>query len=216
LKDRDNVTIEEQHGAAPGATDCAGQPLQAISPHGLKRRRFAKAGLGASGVIMTLVSQPGMATEQLMCTTASAAGSFTPTSHQHARVACDGRSPGYWKNHANQWMGAYTSTNAKFGAVFKSSGFGAQLAPLTLLEVLDPPLITQASGFVDKDNVGKHIVAALLNARSGRVPQLPEAKVFEIWYEYTRTGHYSPRPNTYWNGAQIVDYLKSTMDRSTG
>lgn len=208
------MAIDEQHDPASGTTECAGEP-QAISQRGLARRRFSKAGLGASGVILTLVSQPGMATEQLMCTTASAAVSNMPNSHQHAQVACNGRSPGYWKNHKSQWYGANINPAAKFGDIFKAHGLGAQLAPLTMLEVLDPPKIYKMhGGDLDKDNVARHIIAALLNARSGRVAQLPESKVYEIWNEYSRSGFYSPRPKTDWNGEQIVEYLTSTMHTS--
>jgi hypothetical protein len=202
------VANEEQDELEPGSSDMADQPQQGISPKGAARRRFGKAGLGASGVILTLTSQPGMATTKLMCTSASAYGSFTPASHQNARVACDGRSPGYWKNWPLQWYGAYTSPNAKFGAVFKCLGTTGPLAPMTLLQVLGPP--KEYKG-LDNNNVAMHIVAALLNARSGRVPQLPESKVSEIWNEYARTRYYSPRKNTTWDGKQIVDYLKSTM-----
>lgn len=199
---------EEQHELQTGAADCAGEPAQGLSPTGAARRRLGKAGLGASGVILTLTSQPGMATTRLMCTSASAYGSFTPASHAHAQVACDGRSPGYWKNWKGQWYGAYTSPNAQFGAVFNCMGATAGLAPMTLFQVLSPP--KQYKG-LDSNNVAMHIVAALLNARSGRVPQLPESKVFEIWNEYSRTRFYSPRKDIIWNGALIVDYLKSTM-----
>lgn len=199
---------EDQHEQDAGAPDGAAQLPPGISPHGAARRRFARAGLGASGVILTLASQPGMATEKLMCTSASAFGYFTPASHQQARVACDGRSPDYWKTWTGQWHGAYTSPNAKFGEVFKCFGNTAPLAGMTLLQVLGPPGEYEGR---DKHIVGMHIVAALLNARCGRVPQLPETKVFEIWNEYSRTQHYCPREKTLWNGAQIVDYLKSTM-----
>lgn len=199
---------EEQHELQAGPSDNAGQPPEGLSPTGAARRRLGKAGLGASGVILTLTSQPGMATTKLMCTSASAYGSFKPVSHKHASIPCDGRSPGYWKNWPRQWYGAYTSPNAKFGAVFKCLGTTAPMAPMTLLEVLGPP--NQYKG-LDSNNVGMHIVAALLNARSGRVTQLPEWKVLEIWTEYARTRYYSPRKDTSWDGAQIVDYLKSTM-----
>lgn len=204
---------EDQHELAQGATPSAGQLPPGISRQGAARRRFAKAGLGASGVILTMTSQPGMATE-MTCSGASAFGYLTPASHTHAKTACDGRSPGYWKNWPNQWQGAYTSSAAKFGDTFNCFGISSTLPQMTLLETLDPPKEFKKGGVdPDPDNVARHIIAALLNARSGRVPQLPETKVFEIWNDYARTGHYSPRPDTDWDGAMIVIYLQSTMDK---
>jgi hypothetical protein len=201
------VANEDQHELDPGATDMTGQLPQGISPRGAARRRFGKAGLGASGVILTLASQPGMATEKLMCTTVSAYGSFTPSSHQLARVACNGLTPAEWTKWLRQWRGAY-SPRAKCGHVFRCVGKAGALAPRTLLEVLDLPAEYKE---LDRDNVAMYLVAALLNATTNRVPQLPKSTVLEIWEEYARTEHYSPRKNIYWDGQQIVEYLKSTM-----
>lgn len=202
------MSNQDQHQGEPGAADDVGQPR--ISPRGAARRRFAKAGLGASGVILTLASQPGMAADKLMCTSASAFGYLTPASHKHpAASACDGLSPGYWKNHTEMWVNEY-SPQAKFGAVFTCYGFTADLAPVPLVEVLGPSKEWKDK-FVDQHNVAMHIVAALLNAVSGRVPQLPKQKVFELWDIYARDQQYSPRPNVYWNGGKIVEYLTSTM-----
>lgn len=209
------MSNQDHHDRAPEAANVAG-----MGAKGAARRRFAKAGLGATGVILTLASKPGMAS--VTCTSASGFASG-PHASQSPGVICEGRSPGYWKNWPDEWRNAYTSPAAKFGDVFTATR-NPELAALTLMEVLQPPKQEEPKGGkkgggngggpvidVDPDNVARHIIAALLNARSQKVPPLSEAKVFEIWNEYTVTKTYSPRPGTDWNGASIVFYLKTTM-----
>jgi hypothetical protein len=196
------VANQDQHDRAPHAAS-----TDSIGARGAARRRFARAGLGATGVILTLASKPGMAATG--CSSASGFESGPSASHSPSST-CEGRSPGFWKNKKGEWLGAYTSPNAKFGDVF--TGASPALAGLTLLEVLDPPKEVKKGGVdVDPDNVARHLIASLLNARSQRVTQLPEREVFEIWKQYAATRTYSPRPGVIWNGYDIVVYLKSNM-----
>lgn len=84
------------------------------SAHGLMdereraRRRFMRTGLGAAGVLMTLASQPGMATD--MCATPSGTLSGGLQSHHGNAYACAGQSPGYWKNHRGWPAGCQPAT----------------------------------------------------------------------------------------------------------
>lgn len=186
-----------------GVSDGASQP-HAISPQGAARRRFAKVGLGASGVIMTLVSQPGMAAN--VCTPPSGFLSGAWAS-QNPNSVCFGRSPGYWKEHPELW--AATLGEVKFSRTFTLSSHTAALSPYTLFEVVDS---TKVPNDADKHNVAMHIVAAFLNARYDKVSVLPEARVREIWNEYSSTGFYTPNAGAAkWDGEAIVKYLKSTM-----
>lgn len=222
MKDQ-HVANQDHHDRAPEAAAAAG-----IGAKGAARRRFAKAGLGATGVILTLASKPGMAS--VSCTSASGFASG-PASSNSPSSLCEGRSPGYWKNWPEEWASANINSAAKFSDVFGASTSPA-LAGMTLMEVLDPngnngkdkddkgskggkggseaPSTIEVKD-VDPDNVARHIIAALLNARSRRVPQLPESEVLEIWRQYVATRSYAPRPGVIWNGPDIVFYLKSTM-----
>jgi hypothetical protein len=202
------VANEDQHELEPGATDSARQLAPGIGPQGAARRRFAKAGLGASGVIMTLVSQPGMATN--VCRPPSGFLSGTWASHNPKAGTCAGRSPDYWKNHKDQWKRqCRTDGSTLFRSIFSCAGRASGLQPYMLFDVVDP---TKVANGADKDNVGMHIVAALLNARSNKVSVLPETRVREIWDEYASTGYYTPSAGEKkWNGAEIVRYLTSTM-----
>jgi hypothetical protein len=201
------VANEDQHDLEPGAPDSAEELRPGISAQGAARRRFAKAGLGASGVIMTLASQPGMATN--VCRPPSGFLSGTWASN-HPTNTCFGRSPGYWKNHHDQWKtSCRTDGTTLFRSLFSCTGPGSRLQAYKLFDIVDP---TKVANGADRNNVAMHIVAALLNARANKVSVLPEERVREIWSEYVRTSYYTPSAGAKkWNGAEIVTYLKSTM-----
>lgn len=177
-----------------------------MSAKGAARRRFAKAGAGASaGAILTLASQPAMAT--LVCTSPSGAMSGNLSKHNHS-VACAGRSPGYWKTHHSEWKGAGTNGTSLYKLTFNTTWRCSQLNAYTCFDIVDPRKVTNGH---DPDNVAMHIMATLLNVRSNRIGFLKENQVLAIWNSYASTGVYKPTPNTSWNGWQIVNYLKSTM-----
>lgn len=199
------VAKQEQHEQATDAP--AAQGNAAISARGAARRRFAKAGMGASGVLLTLASQPGMAAT--VCTTPSGFLSGTWASHA-PNNPCLGVSPGYWKNHHDEWKGsAGTDGTARFSFVFPTTLRTSALKAYTLFEVVDPTVVVNGS---DPDNVAMHIVASLLNVRSGRISVMNEERVREIWREYASTGYFTPSAGAKkWNGYEITEYLKSTM-----
>lgn len=121
--------------------------------------------------------------------------------------------PGYWKqtHHFDQWPTPYVPvTNPSLGtaeSLFHHVGFGgSRFASMTLLQVLSEG--GNAGGFVA---LGRHIVAALLNAASGKTPVLSVSMVLNIWNEYVANGHYEPTAGVRWNEEQIVSYPKSTM-----
>lgn len=195
----------EQFGPAGRAPAAAAEPGAGITAKGAQRRRFAKAGAGASaGVLLTLASQPAMAT---VCTSPSGTMSGN-TSRKTAAVACSGRSPGYWKTHHYAWGGAYTNGDALFKLTFYCGGHCSPLTKYTCYNIVDP---TKVANGDDRDNVAMHIMATLLNVRSKKIGFLTENQVLAIWYSYAQNGTYKPTASTTWNGAQIVAYLKSTM-----
>ncbi|MEW6760090.1 MAG: hypothetical protein AB1437_04640 [Pseudomonadota bacterium] len=211
---KDTIVTPQDHRdpETPVSTDLPA--AQAIGSKGAARRRFARTGL-AGGVILTLVSKPGMA---MTCTTTSGFASG-PNASISPGASCSGRSPGYWSRWTGEWEKAGLSTETEFSKVFScGSTFTVPLATQTLLEVVDQDMGPKHTGKskgpktnIDQDNVARHLVAALLNARTGKVPQLPEREVMEIWNSYARTQTYSPKKDVVWNGADIVIYLKSTM-----
>lgn len=61
------------------------------------------------------------------------------------------------------------------------------------------------------DSLGRYIVAALLNARSGRTPMLTEMQVRNMWNDLVNRGYYEPTAGIRWSASQIVAYLKTTI-----
>jgi hypothetical protein len=188
----------------------AGKPseaghIPAISAKGAARRRFAKAGIGASGgVLLTLASQPAMAT--LVCTSPSGACSGNLSKHGNT-AACAGVKPDYWKDHHLAWNGAGTNGNSAFHSTFQTTWRCSALNSYTCFDVIDP----DRCGNADPYGVARHIMATLLNVRSGKIGFLTEGQVMEIWNEYANSGVYKPTATVTWNASQIVAYLSSTM-----
>ena len=83
---------------------------------------------------------------------------------------------------------------------FGGSVFGTQ----SMLEVLN-----QDSGGMS--TVGRYMVAALLNARSGRTPVLDESGVRMMWNDLVNQGYYEPTTGVQWGDSEIVAYLRTTM-----
>jgi hypothetical protein len=188
------VNQEQQDGNADAPAAPAAIPP--LSPQGASRRRLA--GLGVSGVVMTVASNHAMA--GLVCKSPSGALSGDLNS-QRPNVVCNGVSPGYWKNHPNAWP-AQVKTSDLFSLHFSGNG---PLSPLTCMQVLNKQK-------ADKNNVAMHIVATYLNVLSGRITFLTGQAVRDIWAQYSTYGSYTPAGSTKsWNGSQLVDYLSSTM-----
>lgn len=169
------------------------------------RRRFTRAALAASGVLLTVKSTPGMAAQ--VCTSPSGSLSTRFASH-HAEVPnCQGRSPGYWKNHG--WNGTgIDKQNALFSTYFPCPPKDA--TTFGMVRLVD---ILKHQSY-DQDNVGMHMAASLLNARAGLNSLPTEAQLVKIWTDFRATGTYQPstgNPNIVWTGADIVAYLKSAM-----
>jgi hypothetical protein len=193
---------DEEAGKLPEA----GHVPAGISAKGAARRRFAKAGMGASGgVLLTLASQPAMAT--LVCTSPSGACSGNLSKHGNT-AACDGVSPGFWKNHHEAWTGALTNGTSKFNLTFPTTWRCSGLNAYSCFDIVDPDKVTNGD---DQNNVAMHIMATLLNVRSGRIGFLTEGQVMAIWNAYAQTGVYKPTSTVTWGGSQIVAYLTSTM-----
>lgn len=207
--------MEDQAKNSPMLPDTQAAPAPQLDAKGLARRRLARASAGATGVILTLHSQPGMATfSKSLCKSPSGYMSMTTGASAKPQVACSyNRSHGYWKTHASQWKTeAGIDSSVKFGAVFNCGRFTA-LSNVTLMGVIDPSKTVKS---IDQNNVAMQCVAALLNARaaqfSGKPTVLPEANVREMWRQYATQGFYSPGKNMMpWTGAVISAYLESTF-----
>jgi hypothetical protein len=199
----DKVANPEQPSGA-GQEPNKSQAAAGLDARGAARRRFTGAGAKLSGVILTLASQPGMAATGQVVTTPSGFTSAHWNSHSPGSTFI-GRSPGYWRNHPDAW-GKYLNKDAQFGSVFWCNNGLQTCTMMTVVAHLDP------ARSIDRYNVASHIVATLLNVRSGLIKVLTEEKVLAIWNEYSTKGYFTPQAGAKpWYGPDIVVYLKSTM-----
>jgi hypothetical protein len=172
------------------------------------RRRFASAGVKASGVILTLVSTPGMAS---VCKSPSGSLSGNlQSSHGNQTVACSGLSPGYWKNWPDQWPpSCYPSATDQHKATLFASVFPYGTTTLyqtgTMMDVLisnDPAQ--------DPYNLGAHLVAAYLNVKSNKINFFTVTVLKNMWHDLLTYGYYSPAAGVKWYAYDIAQYLQST------
>lgn len=184
---------QQAGGTPPGAADTNGQENHA----NVSRRHFAKASLGLSGVVLSLASRPVLGA--VVCKSPSGFMSGNASTHGPQPV-CQGRSPGYWKNHEGSWP---IATDVQFSSVFPTSP-SSPYAKYTLLQLLTP----QSD---DKHKLGMHLVAAYLNAISGWTPFLPVETIIAMFTEWQSKGAFSPTASVQWTAPEIVTYLKATQ-----
>lgn len=205
-----------------------------LAPAGLARRRFARVGAGATGVLLTLSSPSGMA--QVACVTGSVGTSHT-TAYTHApdiTSTCGGMSPGFYLNNPDQWPSDIPATTSlKFQDIYVVNSSYATLGGLTLMEVFQvgngnpignakksstPTLVSEDP---DPENVGRHFLAAYLNLKSDRADVLDETTLKRMWREYVETGgghigYYQPSATVKWYAKDLVHYLTTvTFHQST-
>jgi hypothetical protein len=133
-----------------------------------------------------------------------------PTSTHGEPQFCQGRTPGYWKasQHFDQWPHPYYPVKTwkkpatKFKDVFYPAG---PYTDKTLLQVLwtegGPP-----------HDVGRHVVAGLLNAARGWTPPITTDHIKAIWSSYIQYGFYEPVAGEKWYHEAIVEFILHATD----
>ena len=180
-----------------------------LSERGATRRRLAKAGIGAVGVLATLESRASMS--PMICKAPSGAMSGGLSSNYGPPPVCQGLSPGYWKNHTGAWP---IPTTTMFADVFYVAGNKASCTAKTkntnylcstMLNLVSPQKF-------DKYNLAMHVVATYLNIRSGKINFLSPEALSAMWYEVQTKGYYSPAAGVKWSPEQVKNYLQATHD----
>jgi len=206
------VATEDRHPSEPdpaASTPQAGTPsaAPALSAKGASRRRFTRMGAGATGVLLTLHSQPGMA-----CTYCGISGSAAASaigqkkaigtiSHHGPVAVCNGIKPGAWCN--TKWPSGCNTTDS-FGKHF-SCKVGSDYANATCKEIM-------LGASCDSSKMAQYMLAAYLNVLSGRVNFLTVGSLRTAWSEWVKNGYYSPMAGQKWYADDIVAYLYGTMD----
>lgn len=188
------MSTEDQPARAPEAPT--------LTPRGSARRRLTKAGLGAASVLWSVDSHATMKT--MVCVSPSGALSGGLSSNYARKPPkCEGRSPGFWKNHTGAWP---CPTGKDFDDVFGCNAKNAKTyGSKTLLEIV------QGCSF-DKYNFGMQLVATYLNVLSGRIGFLSVQTLQQMWNQIQSNGFYQPAKGVYWSAEQTKRYLEATHD----
>jgi hypothetical protein len=205
------------------------------------RRRFTRLGLGASGVVMTLASRSVLA--QSACKSPSGFLSNNASAHTDPAV-CTGSDPAGWSastswpiDEKTTFVSVFGSTTAASwtkkinnksffdaelstttpwspsssnsgnnGQSAKANGIGSE-TDATMREVLNSDTTPQ---------VVKYLIAAYLNAISGRNAFPTTQQVLEIYREWSSNGRYEVSAGIFWYDGDILQYLQSTMGPFVG
>jgi hypothetical protein len=200
--------VGDSTGLPPGR--CEGAPSNP------GRRRFGRVGAGASGIILTLASEPGMATT--MCKSPSGSLSGSLSQHGGQTVVCGGRSCTWWRDNPSQWpsgcvaqSGTGSETGSRTGT--QATTF-ASLFPYGTTDLLRTgscmDVLKNTDESKDPHFLGAHLVAAYLNCKSGKISFLTPTKVQGMWHDLVLYGHYAPTAGTKWGRYDMSTYLATT------
>lgn len=174
-------------------------PPAALNGHGAARRRLARAGLGAAGVLVTIESRATLHHGPICVAPSAALSSGADSTYTKGRVTCAGRGPDYWCRMSHYWP---CSRNIKFGELFHCKGGNTKYANVKLVDILGQD---KYEGFI-----GRHLAATYLNILTGKISFLNERTLDTMWSELQTTGLYRPAPKVYWPAQVVRLYLEAT------
>lgn len=213
----------EETGRQPQNGD-AMTPPQVRNP---SRRRFTRAGVGASAVILTLTSRSVLA--QTACKSPSGFASANLSQHNHDAVACDGVTASNWLEPNRQWpvpketrfvdifgsssLMFRTGAPQKFYDAFPSRADKKDLPPGQAAKStsLDEATLFDALNGGETPFVVKSIIAAYLNFRAGLNTYPTDLQAIAIFKEWQAKGIYTPNAGIKWSEDDIISYLGSTQ-----
>lgn len=171
-----------------------------MNARGAGRRRLAKAGLGAAGVLWTLESRATLKHTGFVCESASATTSAGLNSNAATDERCNPLSPTIWCFVQYAWP---CSKGKLFREVFSCSErrFKDTYYKDTLLQVM--------TAKYDGYDIGRHLATAYLNVIAKRIDFIDVPTLQRMWNELKSSGHYKVTANEYWNVQQVRNYLVS-------
>lgn len=125
-----------------------------------------------------------------------------------------------YANQVQSWSGGTLFHPVFSGSQFMADIDGNATTDKTSLSMMQVMIMSDGNnpwGLNDPDNLGAHIVAALLNAKMGfTTGALSEAQIINMWNEWwdnggPNGGYFEPTANVKWSSAQIVKYIVSTF-----
>jgi hypothetical protein len=187
------------------------------------RRRFTKAGIVASGVMLTLASRPVMGTgnHATKCCKGPSGWQSANMSAPGQKPVCQGRSPTYWKGCKDRWpVNGESEVKQHFNC---SSYKGQRYSGISLYELctLDFDSRRFRSDYeyqsfkysfnYDELRLCSYIVAAYLNAKSGWTPFLKEETIRAMFTECINSDGFSPTAGVRWSVSECIEYLQATQ-----
>lgn len=212
-------------------TDRQPQNGQAAGPSPLRnpsRRRFTRAGVGASAVILTLTSRSVLA-QTTACTTPSGFASANLSRQNSDPVLCEGVTASSWLSPDRKWP---VPRDTKFSEIFGSSSLALRTgspqkfneAPFqsqankkdssgqTKSTSLNEATLFDALNGTETPAVVKYIIAGYLNFRAGLNSYPTDLQVIAIFKEWQATnGYYTPSAGIKWGEKEIIGYLGATQ-----
>lgn len=178
------------------------------APQSPSRRRFGAAGLSGGGVLLSLACKPVLGA----AVSKAPSGFLSANQSTHGPAAFNGaRLPSFWES-TSLWP---IEPSTKFSQVFnadRESPLGkATFKDLVYGRKNEGSSTDKSMDTVDPNQLGMYLCTAMLNARKGWTPFLPDARIVEMYSEYKLNGFYAPTATVKWSDVQIVQYLKSTQ-----
>lgn len=212
----------EETGRQP-ENGAAMTPPQVRNP---SRRRFTRAGVGASAVILTLTSRSALA--QVACKSPSGFASANLSQHNNETARCDGITAASWLDPNRQWpipkvtrfidifgsssLMFRTGTPQKFYDAFPSRVDKKDVPPGQAKSTsLDEATLYEALNGSETPEVVKSIIAAYLNFKDGRNTYPTDLQAIAIFKEWQANGIYTPSAGIKWTEDDILSYLGSTQ-----
>ncbi|WP_426194764.1 hypothetical protein [Massilia sp. DWR3-1-1] len=197
--------------ADPGAP---GPSTQALSAAGNARRRFTRrAGAGSAGVLMTLASAPGMATDALNCMAPSRQLSQTinNSARPNTGLACSGVGPLSWAKTYSPCVPRSARDDVRLRDVLPC---GTSTDGAYFLKDIVCNGVNTTTGVVsaldDKGEFGRALVVAYLNVSSGKISFLTQESLVSMYVDMTTTMRYRVDATTSWDMVTLTKYLKQT------
>lgn len=170
-----------------------------MNARGAKRRRLAKAGIGAAGILWTLESRATMTTGPRCVAPSAAAMSGGNSNYADKNSHCGAQGPDYWCKISYYWP---CSRNITFGELFHCRGGNDGFGKLKLVDILGKDEY--------RNHVGRELANAFLNVLTGKLYVISTQTLTKMWNDLQSKGYYSPKRRVQWTAHDVRDYLEAT------
>lgn len=220
------MTMENSGHKETGRQPENGQAMTPPQVRNPSRRRFTRAGVGASAVILTLTSRSVLA--QATCNSPSGFASANLSQHNHESARCEGVTASRWLDPNREWpvpketrfidifgsssLMFRTGTPQKFYDAFPSRMDKKDLPPgQAKSSTLDEASLYDALNGTETPAVVKSLIAAYLNFKAGLNSYPTDLQAIAIFKEWQTNGIYTPSAGIKWTEDDILNYLGATQ-----